>query len=203
MRSRQTAKRGVGVLVAAFLVLAVFLGALVFRKYENAGTPPPVSTPSQQSGFVTVTLFFADGESDGLVREGREIEGCEEVSDCLESILEELINGPVGDLAPVLPLTGMFNSVKLDGTLARVDFAQELLDALPAGSSSERLAAYAVVNSLAFNYPQVQAVLFTVDGKPLETLKGHLDLRQPLTPDFSLEKGAQTETIQKTKGTTE
>ena len=203
MGARRTARRGMGVLVTAFLVLAVFLGALVFRKYENAGTPPMVPAAPQQAGPVTVTLFFADGSGDGLVREGREIEGCDEISACLESVLEELINGPVGDLAPVLPQTGMFNSVSLEGTVARVDFAQELLDALPGGSSSELLAAYAVVDSLAYNYPQVHSVLFTIDGKPMETLKGHLDTRQSLAPDYSLEKGAGRNTSHQPKGTKE
>lgn len=189
-----------GVLVAAFLLLAVFLGALFFRKYEGARTIPPAPASAQKEGLVSVTLFFADQNGEGLVREGREIERCDDLSGCLESILEELINGPLGDLAPVLPLTGMFNSVTLDGAVARVDFAQELLDALPAGSSSELLAAYAVVNSLAFNYPQVQSVLFTVDGRSLETLKGHLDIRRPLVADFSLEKGAAEDKSQKPRG---
>lgn len=199
MKGRRSVKRGIGVLVTAFLLLALFLGVLVFRKYEGAKIPPPLPAAPVQSGFLTVTLFFAADNGDGLVREGREIAPCDELPGCLESILEELINGPVSDLAPVLPATGMFNSVQLDGSLARVDFAQELLDALPSGSSSELFAAYAVVNSLAFNYPQVQQVLFTVDGKPLETLKGHLDLRKPLAADFSLEQGAAPPQTQKGK----
>lgn len=189
MKERSSARRGVGVLVTAFLLLALFLGVQFFRKYEGAKNLPPVPSAPDKSGFKAVTLFFADQAGNGLVREGREIEPCDEIAACLESILEELINGPVSDLAPVLPLTGMFNSVELEGNIARVDFAPELLAALPAGSSSELLAAYAVVNSLAYNYPQVQQVRFTVDGKPLETLKGHLDLRTPLVPDFLLEKG--------------
>lgn len=200
MQSRRSVRRGMGVLVAAFLMLAIFLGALVFRKYENAGTPAPVPPAPQQAGPVTVTLFFAAPNGEGLVREGREIEGCDGVPDCLESILEELINGPVGDLSPVLPPAGMFNSVTLEGTIARVDFANELLEALPSGSSSELIAAYAVVNSIVYNYPQVQSVLFTVDGRPLETLKGHLDTRQPLAPDFTLERAAGNDNLQKTKG---
>lgn len=193
MKGRRSAKRGIGVLVTAFFLLAIFLGVLVFRKYEGAKPPltvPVAPTAPVQSGFMSVTLFFASATGDGLVREGREIDPCDELSLCLESILEELINGPVSDLSPVLPSTGMFNSVKLEGNLARVDFAQELLDALPSGSSSELLAGYAVVNSLALNYPQVKKVLFTVDGKPIETLKGHLDLTRPLEPDFSLEIGS-------------
>jgi len=190
MKVKQPVRRGVGVLIAAFLVLAVVLGALVFRKYEEAKAPVPAVR--ENAGFHPVVLFFAAESGDALVREGREIEPCDDVQDCLEEILGELINGPVSDLAPVLPVTGMFNSVNLEGNVARVDFARELLEALPAGSSSEMMAAYAIVNSLALNYPQVRLVQFTLDGKPLQTLKGHLDMRAPLAPDFSLEKSAGT-----------
>lgn len=199
MKKQRNPKRGVWVIVLAFLLLAVFLGALLFRKYEDATTSPSSPASSQKSGLVTVTLFFASQAGDGLVRESRQIAPCDELEACFEAILEELINGPVSDLAPVLPLTGMFNSVKLEGNTARVDFARELLDGLPAGSSSELNAAYSVVNSICFNYPQVQQVIFTVEGEPLETLKGHLDISQPISPDFSLEKGAEKPQVTKEK----
>lgn len=191
MKVKKTPNRGVGVLIAAFLLLAVALGTLLMRKQEMAKTPPTVSETREQTGVHPVLLFFADMNGSALVREGREIDACDEISACLEDILEELINGPVNDLAPVLPPTGMFHSVRLEGDVARVDFAQELFDALPEGSNSEMMAAFAVVNSLALNYPQVKAVLFTLDGKPLQTLKGHLDVSNPIAPDFSLEKGAK------------
>lgn len=199
MKVGKSPQRGVWVIGVAFLVLAMFLGVLIFRKHEKASTPPSTPVTQQTAGSVTVTLFFASPSGDGLVREGREIDPCNELSACFEEILEELINGPVGDLAPVLPLTGMFNSVRLDNDTVRVDFAQELLDALPAGSNSELYAAYAVVNSICLNYPQVQKVLFTLDGKPLDTLKGHLDTSSPMTPDYSLEKGAPKSQTQKVK----
>jgi len=200
MKGRKPVRRGIGVLIAAFLVLAVVLGALVFRKYEEAKTPPPVPAVRDDAGYHPVVLFFAAESGDTLVREGREIAPCDdEIEQCLEEILGELINGPVGNLAPVLPVTGMFNSVKLEGSVAKVDFAQELLDALPAGSSSEMMAAYAIVNSLALNYPQVRLVQFTLDGKPLQTLKGHLDMRAPLAPDFSLETSTDRPDTQKGK----
>lgn len=191
MKSGKTPRRGIWLIVVAFVVLAVFSGALFFRKLDRAVAPPSPSTAPQSTGLVAVTLFFASPDGSSLVREGREIEPCDQLDTCLEEILEELINGPVGDLEPVLPLTGMFNSVKLDGNTARVDFAQELLDGLPSGSSSELFAAYAVVDSICYNYPQVKQVVFTVDGKPLETLKGHLDISRPMAPDFSLEKGSE------------
>lgn len=199
MKKSKSPQRGAWGIVLAFLLLAVFLGALLFRKHERALAPPTTPGASQQSGLVNVTLFFATQDFDGLVREGREIGPCEEPSVCFEEILEELINGPLGELSPVLPLTGMFNSVKLAGQTAQVDFAQELLDGLPAGSSSELYAVYAIVNSICYNYPQVQQVVFTVEGKPLETLKGHLDVSSPISPDFSLEKGSEMLQTKKVK----
>jgi hypothetical protein len=45
----------------------------------------------------------------------------------------------------------------------------------------------------------VQQVVFTVDGKPRETLKGHLDISTAIAPDFSLEKGAEKPLINKGK----
>lgn len=186
-------------IVLAFLLLAVFLGALFFRKHETATTPPSQPEAPQNSGRVTVTLFFAAQSGDGLEKEVREIDPCNQPSVCFEAILEELINGPLSELAPVLPLTGTFNSVKLDGATALVDFTQELLDGLPAGSSSELYAAYSIVNSICYNYPQVQQVIFTVDGKPQQTLKGHLDISNPLTPDIPLEKDTEKPHVKKVK----
>lgn len=194
MSNIKSPRRGVWVIALAFLFLAMFWGALVFRKHERATTLPTPATSPQRAGLVAVTLYFASPSGDGLVREGREIEPCDEVSECLEAILEELINGPVSDLAPVLPLTGMFNSVVLDRETARVDFAGELLSALPAGGNSELYAAYSIINSICLNYPQIRHVVFTLEGQPLATLKGHLDTRGPLEPDFSLEKGADSPT---------
>lgn len=190
MRVSARRRRGVGILVVAFIVFALFLGALLLRKYETGRVQPTVPPSIQQAGPVTVTLFFGANDGSGLVREGRQIDACEEPVTCMESVLEELINGPVGDLAPTLPSTSMFYSVQLEGDLARVDLARELIDGLPAGSSSELLAAYSIVNSLAFNFPQVKRVAITVAGEPVATLKGHLDLRQPLPPDFSMERQA-------------
>lgn len=189
MKVKKSPGRGVWVIVVAFILVAAFLGALLFKKHETAVTP---ASPVETLQGAKVTLFFAAQGGEGLVREWREIEPCAEPELCFEQILEELINGPLGDsAAPVLPLTGMFNAVTFDGSTAHVDFAPELLEALPAGSSSELLATYAVINSICFNYPQVKQVLFTVDGKRLETLKGHVEVDKPLSPDYTLEAGAK------------
>ena len=89
---------------------------------------------------------------------------------------------------PVLPYNTQIRKVQVQDELALVDFGRELVDGLPAGSSAEMTAVYAVIDTIAINFPQIKKVRFTVDGENVATLKGHLDLRAPLAPDFTLEK---------------
>jgi len=177
-----------GILLLAFLLFAVVVGALVFRKYETATRkvePPPQAAPA---GTVVVTLFFASADGDGLVREGREVEIEESVEESVENVVSELIRGPIGSHAPTLPPNASVLGVRLKGDLAEIDFGPELLEGIPSGSSAEMVAAYSIVDTVTVNFPQIKAVQFLVAGAPLETLKGNLDLRAPLPPDYSLEK---------------
>jgi spore germination protein GerM len=135
-----------------------------------------------------VTLFFSPPEGGGLVREGREIDACDGPAECVEAVVEELINGPLGDLAPTLPAAAAVRAVRVDGDLALVDFGEELAEGLPGGSNAEMTAAYSIVDTIAVNFPRIKRVKLLLDGKEVETLKGHLELREPLTPDFTLEK---------------
>ena len=49
-------------------------------------------------------------------------------------------------------------------------------------------AVYSIVNTVAVNFPRIKRVRLLLGGKEVATLKGHLDLREPLVPDFDLEK---------------
>jgi spore germination protein GerM len=107
-------------------------------------------------------------------------------------VIDDLINGPLGDLTPTLPETAMYRGVTVVSDLLTIDFGKELQDGLAVGSNAEMAAVYSIVNTLALNFPQIKRISFLVEGKPVGTLKGHLDLREPLFPDYSLEwKGSK------------
>ena len=173
-------------LLFAFVISALVIGTLIYRKYEMSRLKPAPPQP-QESGILLVTLFFASADGSGLVREAREIDACTEPTACAEEVLEELINGPVGEMSPTLPPTATFRSVRVDGESATVDFGREFAEGLPGGSNAEMIALFSVVDSLAFNFPSIKKVTFLLEGEPVKTL-GQLDLTAPLTPDFSLEK---------------
>lgn len=173
--------------IIAFVVFAAIVGALVLRKYDVSSrpqTPPTV----ESVGMLLVTLFFADGSGGGLVREGREIDAGTDLAESVETVIEELISGPVGDFEPVLPYNTLIRGVEITGDEAIVDFGREIVDGLPGGSASEMAAVFAVTDTVTINFPQIKKVQFLIDGAKVSTLKGHVDIHQPLAPDYSLEK---------------
>jgi hypothetical protein len=174
------------VLFIAFIICAAVLGALMLKKYEERHRQPAANPP--QEGTSTVTLFFASPDGARLVREGREIDSCADSADCVETVIGELINGPLGDLAPTLPAATSINAVQVNGEVAVIDLDEEMIKGLPGGSNSEMMAIYSIIDSIAVNFPRIKLVKLLFNGKTVETLKGHLDLRMPLAPDYSLEK---------------
>lgn len=188
MKKNNRPRRDVAVLFIAFVICALVLGALFLKKYGERHRQPVAPPPSQQEGKHLVTLFFASPDGTGLVREGREIDPCGDPADCVESVAGELINGPLGDLAPTLPEATSIQNVQVNGDLALIDLGEGLTQGLPGGSSAEMMAVYSIVNTICVNFPRIKKVKLTLNGKDADTLKGHLDLREPLEPDLTLEK---------------
>jgi uncharacterized SAM-binding protein YcdF (DUF218 family) len=188
LKKNKLPRRDLSVLFIAFFICAVVLGALLLKKYETRHRQPPLPAQPHQQGVHLVTLFFATTDGAGLVREGREIDSCEDPAECVEAVVGELINGPLGNLAPTLPAATSIRSVRINGDVAQLDLGDELAKGLPGGSSSEMTAVYSIVNTIAVNFPRIKMVKLTLNGKDVETLSGHLDLRKPLAPDFALER---------------
>jgi hypothetical protein len=190
-------RRRTTLLFAAFVICAVVLGARIMRKYELSRMKPSPPPQTQEAGAVLVTLFFASPDGVGLMREAREIDACSDPEECAEEVMDELVNGPVGNMSPTLPPSATIRSVRLEGETALVDLGKEFVAGLPSGSNAEMMAVYSVVDSLSFNFPRIKRVRFLVEGANTASL-GHLDLREPLVPDFTLErkqKSSATDTV--------
>jgi spore germination protein GerM len=180
-----------GILLTAFLLFAVFVGALVLRKYETATRKVETPAKTEPAASAIVTLFFASADGQGLVREGREVEVEDAVEDRVESVVDELIRGPLGSHGATLPPNVRILGVKLKGNVAQIDFGHELKEAAPAGSAGEMTAVYSIVDTVTVNFPEIKAVQLLVEGAPVDSLGGHLDLKDPLPPDYSLEKAVE------------
>jgi hypothetical protein len=69
---------------------------------------------------------------------------------------------------------------------AYVDLSREAVTAHTGGSLDELLTIYTIVNALTSNLPAVTSVQVLVDGKEIDTLAGHVDLRKPLVKNLAL-----------------
>lgn len=173
-------------LVIPFAIVALVFGVLIWKKMQHSREVQPVPQINEPAATRKGVLFFvADGIR--LAREARELGSCGETAECLKDLLDELVSGPVGELDEALPAAAALSSVRLEGDLAVVDMNRAFADEMPAGSSAEMLAVYSIVNTVCVNYPQIARVKITVDGNE-KTILRHLDLSDPLTPDFTLER---------------
>jgi len=176
-------------LIAGIVLLLISGGALflLFRTPQPPELPVPLPPAAPAPEAREVILYFGAADGTHLVAEQRELQGCRDDQACLRATLDALLGGPAGEGAPILPEQAELRSITLgDQGLATVNFSSDLLAGHPGGSMSELLTVYGVVDTLAVNFPYLRQVRFLVEGEPLATLKGHVDLRQPLVPDFSL-----------------
>ena len=51
---------------------------------------------------------------------------------------------------------------------------------------NELLTVFTIVNAIITNLPDVQSVQLLIDGREVDTLAGHVDLRRPLRKNDSL-----------------
>ena len=159
---------------------------------------PPVaeSTTADEATDVIerleVVVYFPAAAGGGLVGEPRQIFRTAAAGDLAKQILADLLAGPATDAAleATPPGTQLRQVYVLDGT-AYIDFSADLRQGMHGGSAAELLTVYAIVDSVALNVPEVERVGILVEGRPIETLNGHLDLRRPLSPDKSWIVGRQ------------
>lgn len=171
----------------AFLFILLTFGLLVARKFLS--TPPPAPVPAttltEPKQLREVVLYFGSPDGSFLVAEARQLADCLTEADCLRGTVQALVDGPVTDLVAVLPSHAQVREVKASDGTVTVDFSRELVSGHPGGSVSELLTVYSLADTLAENFPHLRQVRILVEGAPVETLKGHVDLREPVKADFS------------------
>lgn len=187
-------------LLIPFLVFVFLFSIMIFQKYRSSQVITAAPSPLNTEGRRSITLFF-DAENSGLIREPREIEPCGNVDSCLKRVLEELLNGPIGDLEETVPDGTVVNTVQVNANQATIEFNRIFFDSMPSGSYAEMLAVYSVVNTVVANFPQIQKVKINIDGNSAAILR-HLDLSEPLLPDYTLERPDSLEHVKAPAGLT-
>jgi len=180
--------------VTASFICMVGAGCLLFIRYvekknvDSRWLPKmvsqkPVAVPKKNKK--TVYLYFSDEKNSYLVSEERILFVSEDPLEIGKTIINDLIQGPRGNLVRTIPGDATLNAFYLSkaGT-AFVDFSDTIREKHPGGSQTELLTVYSIVNSIVLNIPQVQRVKILIEGRDSLTLAGHIDLTSPLSADM-------------------
>ncbi len=185
-------------LIAAVTAVAVVgLGWLMFSALERRlaaptpdaePAPAPVEAPPAVGPHIAAVLYFVS--EDGTLLEGTSMDVPLRDSPAAQAralIEAQLAAEPPAPLTRAVPVGVTVRGVFLTGRDdAYVDLDSTFVSALPGGSHNELLAVYAMVSVLTTNLTPVRRVQILIDGREVETLTGHVDLREPLRKNEGL-----------------
>jgi hypothetical protein len=161
------------------------LERLVSPRVTTSATPEPV--PDGETAHITATLFYASENGASLVSARREVPLAEGVVAQGRAILSAQLQDAPAPLLSVMPkgttLRAFYVTERGD---AFVDLSAELSRAHPGGSLNEMLTVYALVNAVTANLPAIRRVQLLIEGKEVDTLAGHVDIRRPLVASDAL-----------------
>ena len=173
---------------AAIAALTIAGGWLLFvglpRWYGSRapqGTTAPVASAPAAERKITATLYYISEDGLSLVGAQREVPFGEPVDEQARRILEAQLGPAPVPLSSAIPegtaLRSLFLSEKGH---AFVDLTPDARARHTGGALDELFTIYAIVNALTVNLPAITRVQILVDGKEVDTLAGHVDLRHPL-----------------------
>lgn len=158
--------------------LALALGIVVWQKRHRFLKPAASRAPAlpvDKDKPLLIKVFFGSPARQRLEAEARTIYASAHRGTQAKQALLELFKGPRSSLVAVIPEATRLNELYLDKAgVAYVDLSSEVATAHPGGVLAERLTIASLVNTLMYNFPEITAVRLFTDGKPLETLAGHV-----------------------------
>jgi hypothetical protein len=189
------------VAIGAAIVVAALAGVwLIFHVARGSGAGTPAATaassaaPAGPERKIKATLYYVS--EDGLSLPGiqREVPFSEPIVEQARRIVEaQLAPAPAPYVSPVPPgtsLRALFIGERGD---AFVDLSGDVRAKHPGGSLDELFTTYAIVNAITVNLPAITRVQIMIDGKEVDTLAGHVDLRHPLRKNLTW-TAAETDT---------
>jgi hypothetical protein len=179
--------------LGAWLVLSRLPDLLTRSELDDRTTA--TATPLESGARrIQATLFYVS--DDGLALSGsiRDVLFGATPPEQIRRIVEAQVQTPEG-LVSAIPAGTTVRAVFLTSDRhAYVDLGGTIVSGHSGGSLDEALAVYAIVNAITVNMPDVAGVQILVDGKEVDTLAGHVDLRFPLPKATDWIQKGQTET---------
>jgi hypothetical protein len=188
------ATAAVGLLIGVVLVV-VAIG--VRRSSAGAGNSPaaapaPLALGPTEPGMlgrkIRARLYYVSEDGTRLTGVEREVLYGDGPAAQAQLIINAQLAPVAAPLVSAVPAGTTLRALYLNTARgeAYVDLSREAVTAHTGGSLDELLTIYTIVNALTSNLPAVTSVQVLVDGKEVDTLAGHVDLRRPLAKNLAL-----------------
>ena len=138
------------------------------------------AAPAAAVRKITATLYYVSDDGMALTPVQREVPFGATVVEQARAILEAQI-AAAAPLVSAIPAETRVRDVFItERGDAFVDLSGDLTARHLGGSLDEIFTVYTIVNALTVNLPAVTHMQILIDGKEVDTLAGHVDLRHPL-----------------------
>ena len=173
------------VLLGAIAAVAIAGGWWLWSSSRRASSGPTATTPpaptTADARKITATLYFVSEDGMSLVGVQREVAFGETVLEQAKQIVTaQLAAGPAPLVSAIPPSTTLRAIYLTERGDAFVDLSATARTAHTGGALDELFTVYSIVNALTTNLPAVKRVQILIEGKEVDTLAGHVDLRHPL-----------------------
>ena len=192
MSGRRLAKIGGGIvlLLLAAWGLTIALERIMGTpdRTGDASSSPAATQTAAATRHITATLFYGSEDGQFLVPVQREVPFADgSLEQGRQIVLAQLQQpAPAPLVAAVPPGTTLRSFYVTERGDAFVDLGPEIAANHPGGSMAELFTIYAIVNAVTGNLPAISRVQILVDGREVDTLAGHIDLRRPLQRNDTL-----------------
>ena len=145
-----------------------------------AAPAAPSSAPATAVRRITAILFYVSEDGLSLAPVQREVPFESNVTEQARAIIEAQLSAPPPLVSAIPSDTKLREIFVTERGDAFVDLSGDVVAKHTGGTLDEILTVYAIVNALTVNLPAISRVQSLVDGKEVDTLAGHVDLRHPL-----------------------
>lgn len=175
-----------------------WLAARFSARRANGQAAPTVTTATAapaDARKITATLYFVSEDGMSLVGVQREVPFGETVLDQAKQIVTSQLAVAPGPLVSAIPPETTMRALYLtERGDAFVDLSADARTRHSGGALDELFTVYTIVNALTTNLPAVKRVQILIEGKEVDTLAGHVDLRHPLQKNLKWVKTEKGDT---------
>jgi spore germination protein GerM len=175
-----------------YILAAVVIGggflAFLFWALSDSIFPPDAEQAAAKREKKEVVLYFSDANERFLVPEKRFVPKGKNATAQAEEIVRALIEGPKMGQIRTIPAGVRLLGIRIAEGTATLNFDNPFIEQHPGGTASEVATVYSLANTLAQNLPEIKRIRIQVGGRDTTTIKGHVDLRESISPNKELVK---------------